>query len=144
MQEETDYKGIYLVSGKYIEKATLNSNGYLLYVPRKGAKYHFAKDSNEEIGKLNFAIVKDYGDYYKEYATDLPIAKGKHYVPIFIDEDAELKPIEKETAEKFISKSKKYKNNFYKLYASGANNLYDYYNMQSSKKTGGHQKKKTR
>ena len=109
MQEETDYKGLYMINGKYIKKATCYKNGCLYYVPLKGVAHYLQKDYGENLGKLNFVIVKDYGNFYKEYATDTAIAKGmNHNVPMYIDEDAELKPITVENAKKTVKKTKNY------------------------------------
>ena len=65
----------------------------------------------------------------------MPIAKGKKSnVPLYIDDAAVTAPISEEKADKFVSKSKKYANNFYRLYASGANAITEYQVRQENKK----------
>lgn len=135
MQEEKDYAGLYVVKAKDVMKATLYDNGCLNYTPRSGFAYFLQRQPHENIGKLDFIIVKDYGCFYKEYITDLPVAKGKKSdVPLYIDEDAVLAPIEEEKADIFTSKSKNYKEKFYRLYASGANAVFEYHSLQQAKK----------
>ena len=135
MQEEKDYEGLYMVSAKDIMKATVYESGCLSYTPRGGIAYFVQRQAHENIGKLDFVIVKDYGEFYQEYVTSLPIAKGKKSnVPLYIDEDAVLAPVTEEKADKFASKSKNYVTNFYKLYASGANAIFEHSSLEKAKK----------
>ena len=142
MQEDKNYQRIYLIKGKNLMKATLFEGGALVYTPRSGIAYHLQKDKDDNIGKTEYIIVRDYGNFYKEYATNLPIAKGpKKDVPLYIETDATMTFLTEESVEYFVAKSPYYKTNFYRLYASGLNAIYEYQSMRIAKQKEQEQQK---
>ncbi len=125
-------KQIYLVKSADLMKATLYEGGCLAYTPMGGIAHLIQKKADEDLGKLDFILVHNYGNFYKECLTDLPIAKGKKMnVPVYINDSATLASVTPTKALKFAKKSKNYVTNFYKTYASGLNAIYEHQAKES-------------
>ena len=130
---------ILTVNTKYIMKASFVPNiGALRYVPCRGILNRVQRTSKEDTISQPFLALTEHPTFFKEIVTGHPLAKKYHNnTPMFVDEEFE-KGIkichDLDEALSLIKNIDKYREEFYKLYASSLNAVNDYNFAQRQKR----------